>query len=142
MVGYKTVREDFKDKYSGTVDNSPGKVVEKDRRDVDDDFRVACSTGLHVGGHKYVSSFGSGDDKFLEVEFSPADVVSVPCNEDKIRVCRYKVLREIPKSEVKGFVGEHYNLPDEDEDDYKDECCDDYCGSLYCNYDLDLDEDY
>ena len=118
VVAYKAITKDWKDKYSETIDNSVGATVEKDRNSVDDDFRVACSTGLHVGGHSYVRGFGNDADRYIEVSFSPEDVVSVPCNEDKIRVCRYVVLREISKNEVVAFKGEHYtNLDENDEDD-------------------------
>ena len=138
FVAYKAVDKDLKDKHTHTIDNSPGSLVEKDRRDVDDDFRQACSTGLHVGGFRYVSSFGNAPgDRFIEVEFDPADVVSVPTYEDKIRVCRYKVIREIKREEVVAFEGEHYNLPSlSDEDDDEEDYCP-YCENYYSECDCD-----
>ena len=49
FLAYKAVRSDFKDKYSNTIDNSVGKVVEMLRAKVDDNRAMGCSAGLHVG---------------------------------------------------------------------------------------------
>ena len=100
FTAYKTVRHDYLDKHSGTLDNTPGKTVTIQRNLVDDDPSSACSTGLHVGSLAYAGpngSFRSGNDKCVMVKVNPRDVVSVPldCNEQKMRVCEYLVLCDV-----------------------------------------------
>lgn len=102
FYAYKAVRSDWKDKYSGTIDNSIGKVVEMPRNRVDDDARVGCSQGLHAGSLHYATvEFGcpkerGGTDRILIVKIDPADVVSVPfdCNCQKLRTWCYEVVAE------------------------------------------------
>lgn len=96
FLALKAVRSDFKDKWSGTFDNSPGKVVEIERNQVDDDRRNECSFGLHCGAFEYVQLYGGGDDRLVVVKVDPADAVSVPLDYDatKLRTCRYEVLYE------------------------------------------------
>lgn len=96
FIAYRAVRNDFLDKHTGKMDNSVGNVVEIDRSKVDDNPNNVCSHGLHVATMSYAQSFGSGDDKLLDVEVDPADVVAVPTdyNGTKMRVCRFKVVAE------------------------------------------------
>lgn len=96
FIAYRAVRNDFLDKHTGKMDNSVGNVVEIDRSKVDDNPNNTCSHGLHVATMSYAQTFGSGDDKLLDVEVSPADVVAVPTdyNGTKMRVCRFKVVAE------------------------------------------------
>lgn len=97
FVAYKRVGHDFMDKHTGTFDNSVGKVVSMPREDVDPDRNRTCSRGLHVAAFEYANGFGGGH--LLEVEVDPVDVVSVPIDYDnqKMRTCRYTVLRVIQK---------------------------------------------
>jgi hypothetical protein len=90
------VRKDYRDDRTGTFDNTPGNIVEMDRKDVTVDRHETCSSGLHVGAIAYLSSMYGGGT-WLEVLVDPSDVVSVPFdyNNQKMRVCRYKVIREI-----------------------------------------------
>lgn len=97
FLAYKAVLNNFFDKHTGTIDNTPGRVITMDRALIDDDPNSACSAGLHVGAIGYVRSFGSGDDKYLICKVNPADVVAVPhdASAQKCRVCRYEVLHEM-----------------------------------------------
>ena len=109
-VLYKGVRDDFTSSHAGpgvvngeefeyaNLPNHVGNVVEMGRSRVDDNRRVECSNGLHVGDHSYANNFA---DKLLTVLVNPRDVVSVPYDENdrKIRVCRYVVLEETPDRE-------------------------------------------
>lgn len=114
VVGYKSIRSDWTDHHTGTVDNHPGQRPVMDRSKVDDDPLRECSTGFHFGGRKYVLSFGGSGSRIVAVRVNPADLVCVPhdCDYGKVRVCTYLVLREIPREgEFKGyyeagFVGE------------------------------------
>jgi hypothetical protein len=46
ILAYRTVRDDFRDKHSGTFDNSPGKTCTMPREKVDNNRNMTCSTGL------------------------------------------------------------------------------------------------
>tara|TARA_B100000902_G_scaffold399568_1_gene471068 strand:- start:85 stop:1059 length:975 start_codon:yes stop_codon:yes gene_type:complete len=96
LIGYKGVRDDYKDKYSGQFDNSVGREHSMTRSHVDDNPNNGCSTGFHIGSHEYADSWASSDGRLMLVEYSPADIVSVPDEHlhGKLRVCRYKVIDE------------------------------------------------
>jgi len=106
FLAYKAVRPDFKDIYSGSIDNSVGEVVEVDRSEVDSNRNKHCSAGLHVGAIDYVTSYGGinldnhddndgdGGNQIVICKVNPADVVSVPSDAkfQKLRACRYEVV--------------------------------------------------
>lgn len=96
IIAFKGVRSDFKDQYSGTFDNSPGRVVEVERNAVDDRRHVTCSYGLHFGAREYADNFAR---RTVVVKVDPADVVSIPedYGNQKGRCCRYEVIAEINK---------------------------------------------
>ena len=97
FLAYKKVRRDFKDIHSGTMDNSPGTIVEMERNQVDDNKDQTCSTGLHFCGLSYLDHFGGSDSRTVIVKIDPADVVSIPSdyNGAKGRACRYEVIGEM-----------------------------------------------
>ena len=105
FLAYKKVRPDFNDIHSGTMDNSPGTVVEMERYKVDDNKDQTCSTGLHFCGMSYLGHFGSGGDRTVIVKIDPADVVSIPSdyNGAKGRACRYEVIGELGVEPGKAF---------------------------------------
>ena len=76
FYAWKVVRKDYLDCYSGTFDNSPGKVVSMPRTRVNDDDTQTCSRGLHVCAKSYIRHFGSSSDKVVKVKVHPRDVVS------------------------------------------------------------------
>ncbi len=101
IVAYKGVRSDGRSIHAGPgivdgvqmndhLPNAVGSVIEIDRAAVDDDRARACSRGLHVGTFNYANDFGA---RLLTVTVNPRDVVSVPSdsNDQKVRVCRYRV---------------------------------------------------
>lgn len=103
FLAYKKVRANFFDVHSGTLDNSPGRIVEMERNKVDDDKDRTCSTGLHFCGMSYLSHFGG--ERTVIVKINPADVVSIPSdyNGAKGRACRYEVISELGVSPEKAF---------------------------------------
>lgn len=118
FLAYKSVRADYKDKYSGTIDNSVGNVVEVPRNTVDDNREHECSYGLHVGALAYSGPNGwyhSVGDNVIIVKVNPRDIVSVPRDHkaQKLRVSRYEVIGdfvsayEVPLTNATGneFVG-------------------------------------
>ena len=104
FLAYKKVRENFFDVHSGTMDNSPGKVVEMERHEVDDNRDNTCSTGLHFCGMSYLSCFGG--ERTVIVKINPADVVSIPSdyNDAKGRTCRYEVIGELNVDPSQAFT--------------------------------------
>jgi len=125
FIAYRAVRNDFLDKHTGKINNSVGNVVEIDRSKVDDNPNNTCSHGLHVATLCYAQGFATGDDRLLDVEVDPSDVVAVPTdyNGTKMRVCRFKVVAESQGLIDKPLVTSSYELPEveiEDEDDSTD----------------------
>ena len=106
FLAYKAVRNNYKDIYSGTLDNAIGSTVSMPRNMVDEVYERDCSTGLHVGALDYVVQYGAftkgeapgvNGNKLLIVKVNPKDVVSVPKHESfpKMRVAEYVVVSEI-----------------------------------------------
>lgn len=149
FLGYKRVRSDWKDFYSGTVDYSIGSTPKMERNKVDDS-PTPCSEGLHVGTTKYLSTFRAGDGRVLIVKVNPKDVIGIPDGcPDKIRCCEMEVLYEI--DELKGLPNllysdkgkeDHREYKDysyrEEEDNYDDDDEDDW----YDDYDYEDDDDW
>lgn len=144
FLAYKAVKNNFKDKHSGTIDNHPGTVVKVARNSVDDDFRNECSYGLHVGGIEYVRQFGTASgDRFLIVKVNPKHAVAVPTdyNCQKLRVEEYLVVSEVSRDFVLGnplyasdgndYTGptNEYEVEDDWDDDYE------YVEEVYDDYD-------
>lgn len=96
FLGYKRVRDDYKDHYTGTFDNSIGNIVKMPRAEVNDRRQECNSNGLHVGALEYVQGFSRGEGKIIIVKVNPKDVVSVPIDENfmKLRCCEYRVLAD------------------------------------------------
>lgn len=96
IIAYRSVRNDWKDFHTGTMDNSVGKVVSMPRSLVDDDPNRTCSSGLHCSAYEYASTFGS-NAHLVKVQVCPSDVVSVPTDYDgmKLRACKFKVLEAV-----------------------------------------------
>lgn len=95
FLAYKRVREDYLDVYSGTMDNSVGKIVEMERNLVDEDKSRTCSAGLHFCSYEYLKHFSG--ERIVVVKINPADVVAIPedYHNSKGRTCRYEVVEEM-----------------------------------------------
>ena len=100
FLAYKMVSEDFKDKYTGTIDNSVGSICSMPRNRVNDNKLETCSYGLHFASYSYASTFGDGNLVLLKI--NPRDVVSIPVdyNNTKGRCCRYEVIQVIEDDSV------------------------------------------
>lgn len=97
FLAYKKVKEDFKDIYTGLMDNSPGSRPSMPRYEVDDNRNNTCSKGLHFCSFEYLSHYGTGPgSKTVVLKINPRDVVSIPSdyNNTKGRACEYEVLYE------------------------------------------------
>jgi hypothetical protein len=119
FIAYRGISGDFKDKHTGTMDNSPGTVVQMPRDLVDDNPNNTCSNGLHVACFDYARGFG---EKLVEVKVDPADVVAVPTdyNGTKMRVARFEVIQEVASMRTEQLYG-HQSEADYADEDTSDE---------------------
>lgn len=102
LIAYKSVRADYTDKRTGTMNNAVGAVVSMDRADCDDDRDRTCSTGLHFAAYKYARGFGGSTDRLMVLRVDPADVVAIPSDyeNEKGRACRYTIIDELEDREA------------------------------------------
>jgi hypothetical protein len=125
FLGYKSVRSDWTDHYSGKFSNKVGDILSMPRNAVCDDANLGCSYGFHVGSLEYASNFGGSDRNVVIVKVNPADVVSVPhdCDFQKMRTSRYEVVgvydAPLPNNYYDGYDEEYDDSQDgDDESDY------------------------
>jgi hypothetical protein len=135
IVGYKGVRKEADgslvsisagpaivdgESVNGNVPNHIGAVVEMPRSGVNHNPSQGCSRGLHVGTYSYASGFAQG--ALLEVHVNPRDVVSVPtdCNWQKVRCCRYTVVRVIDQQYTSAVLD--VDASGDDDDRYGGTC--------------------
>lgn len=79
FLAYKKVRRDFMDIYTGTMDNSPGKLVSIDPEIVDNNRTNTCSRGLHFCTFSYLDHYGHcTDNQILIVKINPRYVHAIP----------------------------------------------------------------
>lgn len=116
FIAYRGVTEDFKDKHTGTFDNSPGAICEMPREQVDDDPTRTCSAGLHAAAWGYASNWS---EKRVEVKINPRDVVAVPVdyNGEKMRVCKFEVIQVCEKPLENQALYGHENQYSESNED-------------------------
>lgn len=97
VIAFRRVRNDYKDFYTGTMDNSVGKTVEMPRNMVNENPEQTCSNGLHIAAKHYIPHYHGGQGRILKVKVDPADVVSTPSDYSgsKCRVCKFVVLEDI-----------------------------------------------
>lgn len=101
VLAYKIVENNYLDKYTKTMDNSPGKIVEMKRNKVNPNDTQTCSFGLHVAAKGYLSSYGNvNKDRVVLCKVHPRDFVSIPTdyNNMKARTCRYEVLKDVSEN--------------------------------------------
>lgn len=98
FLGYKSVAPDWTDWYTRKISNTIGAEPPPfPRNEVDDNYNNSCSRGYHVGTIQYATNFNNKEGRhIIIVRVDPADVVSVSgdSDEEKIRLCKYKVIAE------------------------------------------------
>ena len=82
FLAYKKVNDNYRDFYTGKMDNSIGQVLEMPRNQVDDDRGRTCSRGLHFCSLSYLPHYMGGQGRVLLVKVNPANVVSIPNDYD------------------------------------------------------------
>lgn len=141
FLGYKGVKKNFYDIYSGRFDNSVGKILEVPRNTVDDNFNNECSHGLHVGCLEYATNYAGSEGVLVVVKVNPRDCVAVPQdhNYQKLRTCKYEVvslfegaLEKSPlyNSNAQPLTYDDFSFEndfDKSENDYEDEDCGEAC---------------
>lgn len=97
FLAWKRVNSNYMDMYTGTIDNSPGKIVSVERWEVDEDSEKTCSAGLHVAAKSYLPHYGGGCGVIIQCKVHPRDVVAIPkdYNNAKMRCCRYEVMEDV-----------------------------------------------
>ena len=112
FVAYRRVRSDYKDVYSGSIDNSPGQKCMMKRSDVCDNRHDTCARGLHFCSVAYLPSYPG--DRIMQVVVDPADVVSIPTdyNFTKGRTWQYEVVKEIPRDQITDMVDRGIDIDD------------------------------
>lgn len=108
FIAWKVVSSNYKDKHTGTFDNSVGTTVRVNRNQVDENSEQTCSYGLHVCAQSYIKHFGGSSDRVVSVVVDPADVVAIPADYDnaKMRCCGYVVLGDVTSSFTRD-IGNH-----------------------------------
>jgi transcriptional regulator with XRE-family HTH domain len=112
FVAYRRVRSDYKDCYTGTIDNSPGQIVFMKRSDVCDDRHNTCARGLHFCSGAYLPNYPG--DRIMQVVVDPADVVSIPSDYEytKGRTWQYEVVKEIPREQINSLLDRGLDIDD------------------------------
>ena len=103
VYAWKAIRNDYWDKWTGkTHCYKVGSIASMKRENCDLDATVACGRGLHSGNFEYVKGYGSGDDRYVLIRFSPKDVVSCPsdCSWKKLRCCKLRVMKEVKREDM------------------------------------------
>lgn len=151
FLAYKKVRGDYKDIYTGTMDNSVGAIVDMDRAECDEDENNTCSKGLHFCSKEYLSIYGNlvCDAKVVVVKVNPKDVVSIPpdYNQTKGRACYYVVVDDITNEYIESGIEDSFSFradhgidPEELDDEQcscSEDCdsCNESCESECCDND-------
>lgn len=119
FLAFKRVKDNYKDVYTGTIDNSVGQIVKMERNQVNDDRDQTCSQGLHFCSKDYLEYFGG--ERIMILKINPRDVVSIPSdyNDAKGRCCLYEVVGELqedqkPETVFDGSVDDSWYYQDED----------------------------
>jgi hypothetical protein len=96
FIAYKRINKDYKDCYTGTIDNRVGADIPRmDRDDCDPDRHRTCSTGYHFCSWTYIRKFHGAH--LMAVKINPRDVTAIPSdyNNTKGRCCWYEVVGEV-----------------------------------------------
>ena len=142
FLAYKRVDQNYMSIHANPdgshIDNFIGQTCRMPRNLVDEDPNQTCSNGLHVCSFGYLASFSGA--RTVVVKVNPKDVVAVPVdyNNQKMRVCEYVVVSEIPnETEIKDqYTTDQTYLDEFDDEDEDDE---DESNSNPC-YDCDAED--
>ena len=97
IMAFKSIRPNYRDWFTGKVDNSPGETPLMPRLLGNTDPNINCADGFHIGTFEYANTFHSYDGrKIVIIKCNPKDVISVPsdANCGKIRCTSYCVVED------------------------------------------------
>ena len=98
IFGFKAVRENYKDIYSGTVDWTPGTTPPRmATKDVSRNSALTCAQGYHFSSWNYMKFFARHGSPILLMEADIADICSIPDdhNNEKARAVFLKPIRTL-----------------------------------------------
>lgn len=125
FLAYKKVREDYKDIFSGTMDNSVGATPSMPRSNVTTDRNQTCAAGLHWCSWDYLAFYGGApQNRIMIVKVNPADVDRIPTDYDRNKGVSwaYTVVAELAyEQELDGVSLYRGDNEDEFESDYEDD---------------------
>jgi hypothetical protein len=118
IIAYKRINKNFTDVYTGTLDNSVGKVVSMDRSQVCADRDRTCAPGLHIAAFDYAKYHYHGGDPntlLIELKVHPKDIVMIPIDYDnqKCRCCEYLVIDVIDQQHTVFVLDDDKYVSDE-----------------------------
>jgi len=91
----KVKRKTYSDKHTGTMEIKLGVPVTEKRELCDNNPRIRCSKGLHIGTPNYAENFADDGDAILICLVNPMNVVAVPnYYTEKLRCCEYIPIAE------------------------------------------------
>ena len=103
--------ESMVDGHSNLVKQKLGSLVFMPESKVDDNRRVACSTGLHIAARRYMGSmWGGSDRRICIVKIQPKDVIAVPYGESKMRVSAYHIIKKLSNEEGEQIANGHGDI--------------------------------
>lgn len=129
FLAFKGVRADYRDKHTGTIDNSPGVTVPRmSWSEVDTDPTNHCSRGYHACSKDYLNDFWyNASDRVVSVAIGPEDVGSIPLDYDgaKLRCRQYTVVADVTDAYTKDTanVTLRSKINPNWDDDYSEQCC-------------------
>ena len=97
FLGYKAVKRDYYDCHTGkTFRYLVGTKHSEARSEVNNDRKVGCGKGIHVGAFTYAKDFGGESKRLMGVACCPSNVVVVPedCSWQKIRLSEVEIIKE------------------------------------------------
>jgi hypothetical protein len=105
---YKGVNADYKDNWSRTFDNSPGRSHWIPRNQVSDDPAQNCAVGFHAGNMSYAKPYGT---RLVIIRVDPAHVARVQNDGrgEKIGISAYSVVADATSVPLPDLVWEPGN---------------------------------
>lgn len=100
------------DQHSKLVKQKLGSLVFMPDSKVDDNRRVACSTGLHIAARSYLGSYwgGGSHHRVCIVKIQPKDVIAVPYGQSKMRVSAYHIIKVLGQEDAKEIASGHGDI--------------------------------
>jgi hypothetical protein len=112
IIGYKKIRSDNYDFYSGKFLYAVGRTVKMDRSLCNSNSFDTCAPSLHLGSLNYAQNFHRGQGKIIIGKCDPKNVVCIPeeGSYGKLRACEIEVLAEYTEENLKSVAYNDFSL--------------------------------